>query len=91
MESPLEVAVGYLNNLAYAQGMKRVYQYGFYVGTFGEYDLGAIRKYTLIEVRGLALSRPSTGPSPAEGDFVTLVFWLPFEASTGASPVESWH
>ena len=45
-ESPLGVAVGYLNNLAYAQGMKRVYQYGFYVGTFGEYDLGAIRKYT---------------------------------------------
>jgi len=44
-ESPLEVALGYLNNLAYVQGMKRVYQYGFYVGTFGEYDLGAIRKY----------------------------------------------
>jgi REP element-mobilizing transposase RayT len=44
-ESPLEVALGYLNNLAYAQGMKPVYQYGFYVGTFGEYDLGAIRRY----------------------------------------------
>jgi REP element-mobilizing transposase RayT len=44
VESPLEVALGYLNNLAYAQGMHRVYQYGFYVGTVGEYDLGAIRR-----------------------------------------------
>jgi REP element-mobilizing transposase RayT len=43
-ESPLEVALGYLNNLAYAQGMRPVYQYGFYAGTFGEYDLGAIRR-----------------------------------------------
>jgi len=33
-DSPLEVALSYLNNLAYAQGMKRIYQYGFYVGTF---------------------------------------------------------
>jgi len=43
-ESPLEVALGYLNNLAYAQGMQRIYQYGFYVGTVGEYDLDAIRR-----------------------------------------------
>jgi REP element-mobilizing transposase RayT len=42
-ESPQEVALGYLNNLAYAQQMRRVYQCGFYVGTVGEYDLGAIR------------------------------------------------
>ena len=42
-ESPQEVALGYLNNLAYAQEMRRVYQYGFYVGTVGEYDLGAVR------------------------------------------------
>ena len=42
-ESPQDVALGYLNNLAYAQRMRRVYQYGFYVGTVGEYDLGAIR------------------------------------------------
>jgi REP element-mobilizing transposase RayT len=43
-ESPQEVALGYLNNLAYAQKMRPVYQYGFYVGTVGEYDLGAIRE-----------------------------------------------
>ena len=44
-ESPLQVALGYLNNLAYAQGMTAVYQFGFYVGTFGEYDWGAIRRH----------------------------------------------
>jgi REP element-mobilizing transposase RayT len=43
-ESPLTVALSYLNNLAYAQGMKVAYQHGGYLGTFGEYDLGAIRQ-----------------------------------------------
>jgi len=43
-ESPLDVALGYLNNLAYAQGMRDAYEYSFYVGTFGEYDRGAIRQ-----------------------------------------------
>jgi len=43
-ETPLDVALGYLNNLAYAQGMTDVYEYSFYVGTFGEYDRGAIRR-----------------------------------------------
>ena len=42
-ESPRDVALGYMNNLAFAQGMTRIYQYGCYVGTFGKYDLGAIR------------------------------------------------
>jgi len=42
IESPREVALGYLNNLAYAEGLRRVYELGFYVGTFGEYDLGAV-------------------------------------------------
>ena len=42
-ESPEEVALGYLNNLAYAQGMKPEYVFGYYVGTFGEYDMGAVR------------------------------------------------
>ena len=41
-ESPQDVALGYLNNLAYAWGMKAIYQSGYYVGTFGEYDTGAI-------------------------------------------------
>jgi REP element-mobilizing transposase RayT len=41
-ESPESVALSYLNNLAFALGMKRVFRFGYYVGTFGEYDLGAI-------------------------------------------------
>jgi REP element-mobilizing transposase RayT len=36
--SPVEVALSYLNNLAYVHGMKPVFQYGAYIGTFGEYD-----------------------------------------------------
>jgi REP element-mobilizing transposase RayT len=43
-ESPQEVALSYLNNLAYTQGMKAAYQHGAYLGTFGDYDLGAIRQ-----------------------------------------------
>jgi REP element-mobilizing transposase RayT len=39
-ESPAAVALSYMNNLAYVCGFKRVFAYGFYVGTFGEYDLG---------------------------------------------------
>lgn len=39
-ESPGEVALSYMNNLAHACGMKRVFSFGFYAGTFREYDLG---------------------------------------------------
>jgi REP element-mobilizing transposase RayT len=42
-ESPEEVALAYLNNLAYAHGMKGIFTHGYYVGTFGKYDMGAIR------------------------------------------------
>ncbi len=41
-QSPGESAVRFMNNLAYRDGMKRVFDFGYYVGTFGEYDLGAI-------------------------------------------------
>lgn len=41
-QSPQEVALSYLNNLAYAVGMKPYFQFGYYVGTFGEYDRGAV-------------------------------------------------
>ena len=41
-ESPQDVAMGYMNNLAYACGMKRVFKFSYYVGTFSEYDLGVI-------------------------------------------------
>jgi hypothetical protein len=39
---PGEVALSYMNNLAYAQGMSEVFRYSYFVGTFGEYDLGVI-------------------------------------------------
>lgn len=42
-ETPQEVALGFLNNLAYAQGMRRVYQFGAFVGTVGEYTFGALK------------------------------------------------
>jgi REP element-mobilizing transposase RayT len=40
--SPAEIALGFLNNLAFVHGMKAIYQFGAYVGTFGEYDQGAV-------------------------------------------------
>jgi REP element-mobilizing transposase RayT len=43
-ESPAEIVLCYMNNLAYAAGMKAIFKFGFYVGTFGEYDLGAMRR-----------------------------------------------
>jgi len=41
-ESPEDVVLCYMNNLAYACGMKPVFRYSYYVGTFSEYDLGVI-------------------------------------------------
>ena len=41
-ESPAEVTLGYMNNVAYVLGMQAVFQFGFYVGTFGEYDRGVV-------------------------------------------------
>ena len=42
-ESPQEIALGFQNNLAYLVGQVRIWRPGFYVGTFSEYDMGAIR------------------------------------------------
>ena len=41
-QSPENVAMNYLNNLAYAVGMKPYFQFGYYAGTIGEYDRGAV-------------------------------------------------
>lgn len=41
-DSPQNVALCFLNNLAYVHGMKAVFQFGAYVGTFGEYDNRAV-------------------------------------------------
>jgi hypothetical protein len=43
-ESPGEVALSLMNNLAYAQGMRPAFRFSYYVGTFGPYDRGAVRR-----------------------------------------------
>lgn len=42
--SPLEVALSCMNNISFAHGMTPVLMPSCYVGTIGEYDLGAIQK-----------------------------------------------
>ncbi|MBC7853195.1 MAG: transposase [Pirellulaceae bacterium] len=42
-ESPEVVALSFMNNICFALGMKPVFQYSYWVGTFGEYDLGAVK------------------------------------------------
>lgn len=41
--SPLEIVFAYLNNLTYLLHLGRIWQDGYYVGTFGEYTTDAIR------------------------------------------------
>jgi len=43
-ETPMDVALAYLNNIAYVHEMRPVFQFGFFLGTFGEYDRGAVRR-----------------------------------------------
>ncbi len=42
-DMPEEIALGFQNNLAYLLGQTPIWREGFYVGTFSEYDMGAIR------------------------------------------------
>ena len=42
-DSPMDVALALMNNMSFTQGMKPLFRTSFYVGTFGEYDRGAIR------------------------------------------------
>jgi REP element-mobilizing transposase RayT len=43
-ESPNQLVFAFQNNLAYAVGMGRIWCDGFYVGTFSEYNMEAIRR-----------------------------------------------
>ena len=43
-DAPMDVALVLLNNMAFTQGMKPMFRYSFYVGTFSEYDRGVIWK-----------------------------------------------
>jgi REP element-mobilizing transposase RayT len=58
--SPEEVALKYLNNLAYAHDMQRVFQFGYFVGTIGPYDMNAVRRGLHHEIAC------STGTGPVE-------------------------
>jgi hypothetical protein len=42
-ETPEAIALALMNNLAYALGQRPVWRCGYYVGTFGEYDMNAVR------------------------------------------------
>lgn len=46
--APADVAISFLNNLAYVHGMRPVYQFGAFLGTFGEYDQRAVKSETLL-------------------------------------------
>jgi REP element-mobilizing transposase RayT len=46
--TPAEVALGFLNNLAHAHGMRPVYQFGGYLATVGEYTHHALRSETSL-------------------------------------------
>jgi len=43
-QSPEEIALVMMNNLAFAFGQNRIWQSSYYAGTFGEYDTGAVRR-----------------------------------------------
>ena len=43
-EAPSEVALSYMNNIAYVCDMRPVLMNGCYIGGFGKYDLGAIHE-----------------------------------------------
>jgi REP element-mobilizing transposase RayT len=42
--SPEEIALAFMNNLAYALGQSEIWRPSYYAGTFGEYDMGAVRR-----------------------------------------------
>ena len=43
-QSPREIALAFQNNLAYVLGQVRIWTSNFYAGTFGDYDMWAIRR-----------------------------------------------
>lgn len=43
LESPLDIGLSILNNMAYSIRRSAFWQSGFYVGSFSEYDLNAVR------------------------------------------------
>jgi REP element-mobilizing transposase RayT len=50
--APAEIALTFLNNLAYVHGMTPVFQFGAYLGTFGEYHQGAVVSASTLPPEG---------------------------------------
>ncbi len=44
-DAPADVALSYMNNLAFASGMTARFEFGYYVGTVGEYDTRALQSF----------------------------------------------
>ncbi len=51
-QSPQEIALAFLNNLAFALGQKPIWQPSYYVGTFSEYNMDAVRPRAIPDDRG---------------------------------------
>jgi REP element-mobilizing transposase RayT len=50
--APLDVVLGFLNNLAYVHEMRPIYEYGGFVGTVGEYTNKAINSGSSLDGNG---------------------------------------
>ena len=65
--SPQDIAVAFLNNLANAHGSRALYEFSYYVGTVGNYDMDAIRR-RIKNVNGISPTVvPPLGNSPSGG------------------------
>ena len=65
--SPNDVALVFLNNMAYSQGMKPLFRFSFFTGTFGEYDRGAIWNAMERDVASARASRTESFPNESLG------------------------
>lgn len=43
VQSPEAIALSFMNNTAYAFGQRTLWRPGYYIGSFGEFDMGAVR------------------------------------------------
>jgi REP element-mobilizing transposase RayT len=62
-QSPEEIALSFLNNLAYVLDQRPWWQAGYYAGTFGEYSIAAVRSKGPEAEVGRRVSRPIRGAS----------------------------
>ena len=61
--SPQDIALGFMNNLAYLLGSAPLWEFGYYVGTFGEYDMRSVPGNVAGEPV-LPAGRAGRGPRP---------------------------